>query len=169
MFNGSTETLAAATGMTVGETARALAALNRAGRVMYDVEARDWRHRELFSPPIDVSALFPPNPRKEAAAALLAQPGKVKVNEVQAEEQIKVRQYRDPSTGERIERQQVYRQWRIRGECEGHSTELAVSNEERILFGSCGCAWFKENLLNQGPCEHVLAMFKASEEARNAG
>lgn len=169
LFHAGTETLAAATGLSVGETANALAALNRAGRVMYDVEARDWRHRELFSPPVDVAALFPPSARKEAAATLLARPGEVQVDEVLPEEQVKVRQYRDPNTGERVERQQVYRQWRVRGRCGGHATELAISNEERILFGICGCAFFKENLLNQGPCEHMLALFKASEGARNAG
>jgi hypothetical protein len=167
-FHASTDQLAAATSMPVGETARALAALNRGGRVMFDVEAREWRHRELFSPPIDVAAMFPPDPRKEAAAALLAQPGRLEVEDVQAEEQHKVRRYRDPATGEAVERQQVFRQWRIRGRSEGHATELVVSNEERILFGTCGCAWFKEHLLNKGPCEHMIALFKASEGARHA-
>lgn len=168
VFHANTETLAAASGLPVGDTARALAALNRAGRVMFDVEARDWRHRELFSPPVDVAALFPPDARTQAARALLAQPGQVRVAEVQPEEQVKLRRYHDPNTGEPVERKLVARQWRVRGQCGGQAPELVVSSEERIVFGTCGCAWFREHLLNKGPCEHMLALFQASNEARNA-
>lgn len=166
IFHASTESLASATGLSLVDTANALAALNRAGRVMFDVESRDWRHRELFSPPIDTAALFPPDPRQEAAAALLAKPGDVEVTSVQAEEQEKLRQFRNPRTGEKIERKTVYRQWRIAGRCGDQSPELVVSDEDRIIFGSCGCSWFREHLMNRGPCEHMVALFRASEGAR---
>lgn len=167
-FHAGTEALAAETGLPLADTANALAALNRGGRVMFDVEARDWRHRELFAPPIDTAALFPPDPRKEAAQALLARDGGVRVTGAQAEESRKLRRYRDPTTGAPIERTAVHRQWRIAGDSEGHATELVVSDEERIVFGSCGCAFFKENLMNKGPCEHMLALFRASEVDRRA-
>jgi len=166
LFHASTEALAAASGLALADTANALAALNRAGRVMFDVEARDWRHRELFSPPIDTAALFPRDPRKEAAAALLAAPGGVQVTSAQPEEQSKLRRYRDPNTGQNVERTTVYRQWRIAGSCGGETTELVVSNEERIVFGTCSCAWFRDNLMNKGPCEHMVALFRASEGER---
>lgn len=165
-FHAGTEALSAECGLPLADTANALAALNRGGRVMFDVETREWRHRELFSPPIDTEALFPPDPRVEAAAALLATPGAVQVGSAQAEEQRKLRRYRDPATGAPVERSTTYRQWRIAGRCGAEETELVVSDEERIVFGQCGCAWFREHLLNKGPCEHMLALFKASEGDR---
>lgn len=165
-FHAGTEALAEASGLALADTAQALAALNRGGRVMFDVEAREWRHRELFAPPIDTEALFPPDPRVEAAAVLLATPGAVQVTSAQPEEQRKLRRYRDPVTGAPVERTTIYRQWRIAGRCGGEETELAVSDEERIVFGQCGCAWFREHLLNKGPCEHMLALFRASEGER---
>ena len=33
----------------------------------------------------------------------------------------------------------------------------------RLIFGTCGCAFFKENVLNKGPCEHMVALLVASE------
>lgn len=167
-FHAPTDELATATGLTPAQATSALTALNRSGRVMFDVEAREWRHRELFSPPIDTEALFPPDPRREAAAALLAQPGAVRVERVEAEAQTKVRRYRDPATGESIERATVYRQWRINGRCGDQDTELVVSNEERLLFATCGCARFREHLMNQGPCEHMLALLRASDGERQS-
>jgi hypothetical protein len=168
-FHATTEALATATGLPLADAASALSALNRGGRVMFDVETREWRHRELFAPPLDVERLYPPDPRQEAAAALLAQPGEVQVDEALDETQVRQRRYRNPSTGEPVVRDTSYHQWRVRGRCGGHATELVVNDEERIIFGTCGCAWFKEHLLNQGPCEHMLALFEASGEARRAG
>lgn len=166
-FHADTASVAEASGLALAETASALAALNRAGRVMYDVESRDWRHRELFSPPIDTAALFPPDPRKEGALALLSA-GRVAITSAEPEEQVKRRQFRNPRTGEKIERETRYRQWRIAGRTGDENPEIVVSDEERLIFGQCGCAHFREHLLNRGPCEHMLALFRASEDARRA-
>jgi predicted nucleic acid-binding Zn finger protein len=46
---------------------------------------------------------------------------------------------------------------------------IVVSAEERIIFGQCGCPFFKDNLLNRGPCPHMLALFELSATARTAG
>jgi hypothetical protein len=165
-FHADTPALAAAVNQSLPDTAGALAALNRAGRVMYDVREREWRHRELFSPPLDTAALFPPDPRKEAAEQLLATPGGVQVAQTVAEEQRKVRHFRNPRTGEKIEREVAYRQWRIQGHSEGFAPEIVVSDEERLIFGTCGCAFFHEHLLNRGPCPHMLALLRASEPQR---
>jgi hypothetical protein len=166
VYHATAEVLATSSGLSLVDTANALAALNRAGRVMFDVESRDWRHRELFSPPIDTDKMFPPDPRVEAATALLSQPDGVRVDNVNAEEQEKLRVFRHPSTGEKVERKVVYRQWRISGQSGDQTPELVVNDEDRIIFGSCGCAWFREHLMNKGPCEHMVALFRASEGAR---
>jgi SWIM zinc finger len=167
-FHATTETLAQATGLALADCAAALAALNRGGRVMYDVEARDWRHRELFAPPVDTAALFPPDPRREAAAALLAADA-VQAVTVLAEESRKQRRYRDPTTGAPIEREVVYRQWRITGSVAGYEPQIVVGDEDRMLFGTCGCEFFKEHLMNKGPCPHMLALYRKSEPQRRDG
>ena len=53
--------------------------------------------------------------------------------------------------------------WSVGGE---KSTEIVVGDTGRILFGTCTCAFFQENLLGRGPCEHMLALFQASAEGR---
>jgi hypothetical protein len=165
-FHADAPTLAAALDENLADTASALAALNRAGRVMYDVRARDWRHRELFSPPLDTAALFPPDPRREAAERLLAAPDGVRVLNTVPEAQRKTRRFLNPRTGEKIEREVAYRQWRIHGASEGFEPEIVVSDEERLIFGTCGCSFFHEHLLNRGPCPHMLALLRASEPQR---
>lgn len=163
LYHASTAEVAAKAGLGEGEAARALMALSCGGRAMYDVEARQWRHRELFDPPVDTAKYFPPDPRREEARALL---GAVKLDEPVAEEQRKTRRYRDPQTGEMKERELVFRQWRVNGEAGGQRAEIVVSAEERIIFGTCGCAFFKDNLMNRGPCAHMLALYQASAAAR---
>ena len=45
-------------------------------------------------------------------------------------------------------------------------TEIVVGDSGRIIFGTCSCAFFQDNLLGKGPCEHMLALFKASADGR---
>jgi hypothetical protein len=164
-FHLSTAEVAERTGLTPERASQTLAALSYAGRVMYDVEARRWRHRELFTPPIDTAKFYPPDPRREEAEALIAQ-GAANV-EAAEEEQRKVRRYVDPNTGGKIERELVFRQWRIRGECGGQQPNIVVNGEERIVFGQCGCEFFKEHLMNRGPCPHMLALFQLTAARRS--
>lgn len=136
---------------------------------MFDVEARDYRHRELFETPADEQRFFPPDRRQELAAAFIAD-GKVRVTSNNAEETKKVRSFRDPngdSAKARITREVTYRDWRVIGEVDDQkSVEIVVNDSGRIIFGRCTCPHFAEHLLNQGPCEHMLALFKASEGQR---
>ena len=46
------------------------------------------------------------------------------------------------------------------------TTEIVVADSGRIIFGTCGCPFFQENLLGKGPCEHMIALFQASHERR---
>ncbi len=160
-----------ATALNIDKTAasRVLVRLCRQGRAMFDVEARDYRHRELFETPADEAKYFPPDRRQELATEFLAK-GQVTVNSCVVEETRKVRTFRDPSTGEKkdkIVREVVYRDWRVLGEVAGEKpVEIAINDNGRIIFGRCSCAHFAEHLMNQGPCEHMLALFKASEPQR---
>jgi len=165
-FHATTPALANALNASEPDTASALAALARAGRVMADLHAGGWRHRELFVPPLDTAALFPPEPCREAATHLLAEPGSVQLRSLVAEEQPKARRFKHPDTGERIERVVAYHQWRIRGFSEGFEPEIVVNDEEQLSFGTCGCRFFQEHLLNRGPCPHMLALLWLSDPQR---
>lgn len=164
-FRLTTADAASAAGCTEAEAAQALTALCVGGRVMYDVEAREWRHRELFNPPVDTAHLFPPDSRREEADRLATS---VVVEAARPEEQRKTRRYKDPVDGRMLERELVFRQWRLRGAVSNDTTEIVVNAEERIIFGQCTCAWFKDNLMAKGPCPHMLALYDATATTRSS-
>jgi len=142
----------------------ALERLCRQGRAIYDVEARAFRHRELFEQPIDEAKLYPPDARRERAQAFLNRK-EVRVGYCEPQETRKVRKL--PSPEGMMSREVIYRDWRVVGSVGGVSTvEIVVNDLNRILFGKCGCEFFRENLLNKGPCEHMLALFVASQDRR---
>lgn len=156
---------AEATGLPLERAAGALTALCRQGRVMVDLEARGFRHRELFTPPVDVSHLYPADPRREELERLIA--GGVTDLTVRVEEERRLRRYLDPLTGEKSEREALLRQWRIEGRCGPQHPSILVNAEERILFGQCGCRLFQDHRVSSGPCPHMLALFELSERERN--
>jgi len=65
-----------------------------------------------------------------------------------------------------ITREIVYRDWRVTGSVGPEKTEIVVGDTGRIIFGTCSCAFFQENLLGRGPCEHMIALFRASADGR---
>lgn len=146
---------------------RIMVRLCRQGRAMFDVEARDYRARELFEKPADEEKFFPPDPRSERAAQMLAE-GVVTISSCQAEENTKVKRLKTPEGP--VTRQIVYRDWRVTGRAgDADSVEVVVSDTGRIIFGRCTCDFFQDHLMNQGPCEHMLALFRASAELRIDG
>lgn len=164
-FHLSTEEVAERTGLRLEQASQALTALSYAGRVMYDVESRRWRHRELFNPPVDTAKFYPPDPRREEAETLIAG-GATNITAIE-EQQRKVRRFYDPNTGNKIERELVFRQWRIQGDCGGQHATIVVTAEERIIFGQCSCAFFKDHLMSHGPCAHMLALFQLTGTRRS--
>ena len=167
--HASIDEVARALDIDLVAASRVLVRLCRQGRTMFDVETRRYRHRELFEHPADETVYFPPDRRQELAAALLDE-NKVRVTSCLAEETKKVRSFRDPTSGEakqKIAREITYRDWRIIGAVGEHDpVEIVVNDSGRIIFGRCTCPQFAEHLMNQGPCEHMIALFKASDESR---
>lgn len=168
-YHLSVDELAAALAIDKVAASRLLVRLCRQGRAMFDVETRDYRHRELFETPAEEEKYFPPDLRQELAAGFL-QEDAVKVTSCTVEETRKIRAFKDPNTGEakeKILREIVYRDWRVLGEvADQKPVEIAVNDNGRIIFGRCSCPFFAEHLMNEGPCEHMLALFKASESSR---
>jgi hypothetical protein len=163
----SIDGLAGELGVDKVTASRVLVRLCRQGRCMYDVESRHYRHRELFEEPADESKYFPPDRRRELADELLAA-RRVAVKSCSAEETTKTTRLKTPEGP--TTRQIVYRDWRIVGQAaDADPVEIVVNDTGRIIFGRCSCAFFQEHLLNQGPCEHMLALFKASADMRSDG
>ncbi len=143
---------------------RLLVRLCRQGRCMFDVESRRYRHRELFEQPIDEKRYFPPDLRRELADRLVAE-DRVHVKSCQAEDTVKQRRLKTPDGP--VTRQVVYRDWRVLGTvAEFPDVQVVVNDAGSIIFGRCGCPFFEANLMNQGPCEHILALFRASADGR---
>lgn len=163
-FTGSPGELASDLGVTDAQAVALLQRLCRLGRAFYDVEERRFRHRELFATPIDEARLFPPDPRTETARALLAA-GSVRVDTCTPLETRKVR--RLPSPDGPVTREVIFRDWQVAGGAGAEEkVEIVLDERGKILFGRCGCPFFDENLLNLGPCEHMLALLAASAGQR---
>ncbi|MGD9505832.1 MAG: SWIM zinc finger family protein [Syntrophobacteraceae bacterium] len=142
---------------------RACERLCRQGRAVFDVESRAFRHRELFEEPVDEARLFPPDARRERAAALLAEGG-VTIALCEPQETRKIKTFKSPDGP--VTRELVYRDWRMEGSVGGQRTEVVIGDSGRIIFGTCTCAFFKDNLMGRGPCEHMLALFQAGADRR---
>lgn len=156
--------LAKALGIARDLAARCLERLCRQGRAVFDVETRRFRHRELFEQPVDEAALFPPDLRAERAASLLAS-GAVGVARCEVRETRKTRKLPSPD-GVQV-REVVYRDWEVSGRVgDEAAVEIVVNDSGRIIFGRCGCPFFADNVLNQGPCEHMQALLVGSESER---
>ena len=150
-------------GCELPEANQALRYLCREGLAIYDLDTRNFRHRELFEEKPDWEALFPPDLRSENASKLLKE-GKVKVNFCEIEEMAKVKNLKTPEG--KVTREIVYRDWKVEGKADVCDVQIKINDHGKIIFGTCGCKFFRENILNLGPCEHMQALFEASSDQR---
>ncbi len=162
-FHAAPKELAATLRLQPDLVWRACERLCRQGRAVFDVESRDFRNRELFEQPVDEAKLFPPDERLERATALLAN-NAVPFARCDPQETRKIRQLKTPEGP--VTREIVYRDWRVTGNVGSEKAEIVVGDSGRIIFGTCSCAFFQEHLLGKGPCEHMIALFKASADGR---
>lgn len=162
--HASGEAVAAGVAAPLGETVKALSALCAQGRCLYDVEAREWRHRELFTRPVEPAKLYPPDPRREEAAGYVAR-GEVSLTSQAVRETTKQKRFKTPE-GE-LFREVVYRDWVVLGRVGPQlEVELVLDDEDRLIFGRCKCAFFDEHLMNKGPCAHLLALLQVAQPQR---
>ncbi len=162
-FHASAKDLATALNQSPDTIWRACERLCRQGRAVFDLASRDFRHRELFEQPVDEVKFFPPDERLERAKALLAK-NAVPFARCEPQETRKTKKLKTPDGP--ITREIVYRDWRVTGNVATEKTEIVVGDSGRIIFGTCSCQFFQDNLLGKGPCEHMLALFKASADGR---
>lgn len=155
----SADQVAAELGLDRRAATLVLDRLTRQGRVMFDLDTRQYRHRELFETPVDEPTLYPPDANQEQAVAWLEQ-GQVQVAQCDAEETRKIRRFRTERGP--VERDVIYRDWRAAGRVADQSAVTVVLNDSaQLIFGQCGCEYFREHLLNRGPCAHMLALYQS--------
>jgi hypothetical protein len=161
----SEDKLAQTLGVSRSSAGRALERLCRQGRAMYDLEAREYRHRELFAGAIDEAAFFEEDARAIKALGYVEK-GRVQVYGVGMKETRRTKRINTPD-GKQV-RDLVTRDWDVKGKVGTHSdgVEVIVDDFGHLTFGRCMCSFYRENLLIKGPCEHMLALIKASEGAR---
>jgi hypothetical protein len=163
-YHATAAELATELGISPAAAVQELSALCAEGRAIFDVETRAYRRRELFAQPIDLAAIYPPDPRREAASRMVAS-GQVAITSAAPRETRKRKRLKTPD-GPTF-REIVLRDWVVVGRAgDQAAVELVLSDEDRLIFGRCGCTFFQENLLNQGPCEHLAALLLVAQPAR---
>lgn len=137
----------AMTTLTGEQAEAALFRLCREGRAMYDPIGRGYRSRELFAESLDFESLLAPDPRIREGQAL-AESGAVVVQSV-------------APSDTRVNETKVLADVTINGKT--NHVLVAVDQESRLRFAQCDCDFFKAHIMNQGPCEHILAARFAAE------
>jgi hypothetical protein len=116
----------------------ALSAFAQAGKVIYDINAKAYRVRELAREALPLEELRFANPR-EASATRFVESGSVQVT-------TGMRDGKKVLTGSVTDKSKTY------------NAELVIDRDERVVSGKCTCNFYSQNKLMQGPCEHMLAL-----------
>ncbi|BAV08683.1 hypothetical protein SAMN05421788_101142 [Filimonas lacunae] len=144
---GTAADIAAKLGLESAEAAGALSAYTQAGRVIYDMNARLYRLRELSRDPLPFDQLRFSNPREEMAAALLTQ------------QEVKFTATDNPEGG-------IALSGVVKAKRKTYNPKLEIDADEKITSGICDCSYYVANKLYKGPCEHMLAMRQAYNATR---
>lgn len=121
----------------------------------------------LFAKPIDLAQVYPPDKRREVASQLMAAKA-FHITSAAPRETRKQKRFKTPDGP--VYRAVIFRDWVVQGRA-GDQTEveLVLNDEDRLIFGRCGCAFFREHILGQGPCEHLLALLLCAQPQRHDG
>lgn len=137
-WSGDTETLAKETGSDSTTVTNALTAYTQAGRVIYDINKKVYRVRELSREPLPADKLRFASPQEEMASALLNE------STIKYQKEIVGEGYKLSGS--------------IKTKKRSFNPELIIDKDERIIGGNCDCSFYIENKLYKGPCEHMLAL-----------
>ncbi|BAZ08419.1 zinc finger, SWIM-type [Calothrix sp. NIES-4071] len=117
----------------------ALSVYTQAGRVIYDLNKKVYRIRELSRDPLPMDRLRFANEREEGAVRFLAK------NAVQ------ITSVNDSNNRLAVEGS-------VKDKQKTYTPSLTIDNDERIIGAECTCNWHQQNKLFKGPCEHILAL-----------
>ncbi|WP_375444800.1 SWIM zinc finger family protein [uncultured Fibrella sp.] len=117
----------------------ALGTYTQAGRAIYDLHQGVYRVRELSQDPLPTDQLRFANPREAEANRFVAD-GKVSLQASQLPEGVRLKGS-VTSAGNHT-----------------YHPELLIDLDERMAKATCDCAYYGQNKLMNGPCEHMLAL-----------
>lgn len=132
-------TLAAETGLDRATMEAALGGYVQAGRVMFDLDKRVFRLRELTREPLDAGALRFAS-EQEAKADRFVAAGLVTLGPITRAEG------RRSLTGSVLD------------DGRAMATAVEIDADDRMVGGRCTCGFYIRNKLMRGPCEHMLAL-----------
>lgn len=110
------------------------------GKVIYDLKEKVYRLRELTKDPLPMDKLRYRNEREKIAAQYIHE-SKVKYTKYVTKEN------------------SIVHSGFVDGDM---NVTIEISDDERLVGGSCRCNFYKQNKLMQGPCEHMMALRKIS-------
>lgn len=128
----------------------ALSAFTQAGRVIYDLDKKMYRIRELSRESISVESLRFANEREESATRF------VEMNKVSLYQEVTPEQYLRLS-GAVVDKTQTFQ------------PTLLLDKDQKIVKAQCGCNFYQQNKLMKGPCEHILALRIMHREMKSVG
>ncbi|HET6883547.1 MAG TPA: metal-binding protein [Pirellulales bacterium] len=123
--------------------AAALSHLAHTGQIIYDLDARLYRWRQVMPRALGEAELGPDNEELRASRLLVAR------------RSVKVRSRQELGGGLR----------QIQGEVESRPVELLLDADGAIKRGKCTCSHHFKGGLRMGPCRHLLALRSAASEA----
>lgn len=134
-----TGSLAKRLDMDTATVTGALATFTQAGRVIYDLEKKMFRIRELTRDALSVESLRFANEREEYATRFVDMNKVTLLTEETPEKMLRL-------SGSVVDKSQTYQ------------PTLLLDIDNKIVKAQCGCNFFQQNKLMKGPCEHVLAL-----------
>jgi hypothetical protein len=117
----------------------ALSAYTQAGRVIYDLNQKVYRLRELSRDPLPMDKLRFDNPREELA------------NEFVNKNLVSVTAQNLPEGGLELS-------GTVKDKTQTYKPTLTIDKDERMTQATCTCYFYNQNKLFKGPCEHILAL-----------
>jgi predicted nucleic acid-binding Zn finger protein len=138
------DSLAKRLGLDKNTVTGALSAFTQAGRVIYDINLRSYRIRELSREALPLDELRFENPREEAANRFVLT-SNVSLN-------INKKEGNTILNGSVRDKEKVFQ------------PELVIDKDERAVSGKCTCNFYTMNKLMKGPCEHMIALRIALRE-----
>lgn len=136
----SATSLAQRLGLEALTVKSALGIYSQYGRVLYDMDKDVYRIRELSKDPLPMEQLRFGNEREAKADNFIkADLVKVITRELQQHSRLKL-------VGEVLDNAKTYH------------PEITLDGDMRLVEGKCQCHFYIQNKLQQGPCEHMLAI-----------
>jgi hypothetical protein len=143
----TSEKIAAGLNIENAQVAGALSAYTQAGRVIYDLNSKLYRLRELSREPLPFDKLRFNNPQEELAADILEKQEVKFVVQSLPDEAMQL-------TGT------------VKGKRKTFNPVMVIDADEKIKSANCDCSYYVENKLYKGPCEHMLAIRQAFNKTR---